>query len=108
MIQVYAENVHILETTLTPAKRINTKCGLVLDVIVTKRYDMYGVEIKINSMKRDGTESWVVISRGTELFLTDLAPDYVDSMCVDQHTLSSGNRSVDGAAKCVDVMLIQS
>ena len=44
--------------------RDNTKIGSVLEVLVTKYYDRCGIEIKIDSMQVDGTQSWMVISRG--------------------------------------------
>ena len=31
---------------------------------VTKHFDRYGIELKLNSMMDDGTQSWIVISRG--------------------------------------------
>ena len=43
--------------------RGNTKIGPVLEVMVTKHFDRYGIEIKIDSVKKDGTQSWMVISR---------------------------------------------
>ena len=45
---------------------VSTKFDPAVDVSVIRRYDVYGVEIKISSMKRDGTESCVVITRGIE------------------------------------------
>ena len=42
---------------------VKTKFGPALEVIVTKRHDMYGVEITIDSMQRDGTKLWVVTRR---------------------------------------------
>ena len=41
----------------------NTKIGPVLEVLVTKHVDRYGIVMKIYSMVNDGTQSWVVISR---------------------------------------------
>ena len=35
------------------------------------------------------TDSWVVINRGSERYVTELTLDYVDSMRVGQHTVSS-------------------
>ena len=90
--QVYVANVPILETTLTCSKGsigVNTKFGASLDGIGTKWYDLYGVEIKLNSLKEDGTMSWVVISRDIERYVLELALNHVDPMRFDQHTMSS-------------------
>ena len=35
----------------------NTKIGLVLEVLVTKHFDRYGIVMKIDSMVNDGTQS---------------------------------------------------
>ena len=51
---------------------VNTRFGPALDAVVTKKRDMYGVEIKIDSMKRAGSESRVVICRGIERHVTEL------------------------------------
>ena len=40
----------------------DTKIGPALDV-VTQRYSLFGVQIKIDSMMNDETKSWVVIRR---------------------------------------------
>ena len=47
-----------------------------LEVLVTKHFDRYGFEIKIDSMMNDGTQSWVVISRGVEKYVTEGALDH--------------------------------
>ena len=44
--------------------RGGTKIGLVLEVKVTNHKERYGMEIKIDSRQNDGTQSWIVISRG--------------------------------------------
>ena len=44
------------------AMRGNTRIGPVLEVKVTEHLDRYGIEIKIDSMKKDKTQSWIVIS----------------------------------------------
>ena len=36
----------------------------VLEVKVTNHLDRYGIETKIDPMQKDGTQSWIVISRG--------------------------------------------
>ena len=50
---------------------------------------MYGAEIKSYSMERDGTESWVVISRGIERYVTECTLDHVDSTRDDTHIIGS-------------------
>ena len=44
-------------------------------------------------MKRDGTKSWVVISRGIERYVTELALDHLEPMRVDNHTVGPGTTS---------------
>ena len=60
--------------------------------IVTKKNDMYRVEIKINVMKRNGTESWVVINRSVGRYVTELNLGHYDPANSDQHITSSGKR----------------
>ena len=51
---------------LTPQGWIlgNTKICPVLKVKVTYHLYQYGIEIKVDSMKNDGSLSWIVISKG--------------------------------------------
>ena len=56
--------------------RGNTKIGPVLEVMVAKLFDRYGLENKIGSMQEDGTQSWMVISRGVDKYVTELAVDH--------------------------------
>ena len=53
--------------------RGNTNIGPVLEVPVTKHFDRYGTEINIGSMMTDGTQSWVVINRDIDKYVTELA-----------------------------------
>ena len=41
----------------------NTKIGPVLELMVTERCDREGNETKIDSLKKEGIQSWMVISR---------------------------------------------
>ena len=41
-------------------------------------------------MKRDGTKSWVVFSRGIERYVTELALDHTEPKRLDENTLSIG------------------
>ena len=50
----------------------NTKIGLVLEVTTSYLYGKHGVEIRIMSLSRDNTDSWVRISHGSNKFLMDL------------------------------------
>ena len=50
--------------------------------------DIYGVEIKIDSLERDGMESWVVISRGIERYVTELLST-MSTLCTLLHALSA-------------------
>ena len=51
----------------------NSKIGLVLDVLVTRHFGHYAIEVKIVSIIEDVTQSWVVISRGLAKYVTELA-----------------------------------
>ena len=50
----------------------NTKIGPVLEVATTYLHGKYGVEIRIWSLNRDNTHSWVRISHGSNKFVTNL------------------------------------
>ena len=50
--------------------RSNTKIGLELEGFVTKYFDRSGIESKIGSMQDDGTQSWMVVSRGVDKCLS--------------------------------------
>ena len=50
----------------------NTKIGPVLEVLVTKHFDRDGIGMKIDSLVNDVTQSWVVISRDVEKYVTEL------------------------------------
>ena len=55
----------------------NTKIGLVLEVLVTKHFDRYGIVMKI-----DGAQSWVVISWSVEKCVTELPLWTTRSQCM--------------------------
>ena len=44
--------------------RGDTKIGPVLEVKITYQLYQYGIEMRVNTMKNDGYQSWTVISRG--------------------------------------------
>ena len=50
----------------------NTKIEPVLEVATCSSHSKYGVEIRIMSLNRDNTHSWVRISDGSNLFLKNL------------------------------------
>ena len=49
----------------------NTKIGPVLDVAASYLHGKHGVEIRILSLSRDNTHSWVRISHGSNKFVMD-------------------------------------
>ena len=50
----------------------NTKIGPVLEVATSYLHSKYGVEIRIMSLNRDNTHSWVRISHGSNKFVMNL------------------------------------
>ena len=52
--------------------RGNTKIGPVLEVATCCLHGKYGVEIRIMSMNKDNSHSWVRISQGSSKFVTNL------------------------------------
>ena len=50
----------------------NTKIGPVLEVATCCLHGKYGVEIRISSVNRDNTHSWVIISHGSNTFVMNL------------------------------------
>ena len=50
----------------------NTKIGPVLEVATCCLHGKYGVEIRISSVNRDNTHSWVRISHGSDMFVMNL------------------------------------
>ena len=52
--------------------RVNTKLGPVLEVTTSYLQGKYGVEIRIESMNKDHSHSWVRISHGLKKLVTDL------------------------------------
>ena len=62
------------ETTSQPKGWIqgNTKIGPVLEVATSYLHGKYGVEIRIWSLNRDNTHSWVRISHGPNKFVMNL------------------------------------
>ena len=50
----------------------NTKIGPVLEVVICYLHGKYGVEIRIMSVNRDNSHSWVRISHGSNKFVMNL------------------------------------
>ena len=50
---------------------------------------MNGIEIKIQSMQNDGTDSWLVISRNVDKYVTECTIDHVDAMLDDIPVVTS-------------------
>ena len=53
--------------------RGNTKIGPVLEVTTSYLQGIYGVEIRIESVNNDKSHSWVRISHGLNMSVTDLS-----------------------------------
>ena len=51
---------------------MNTKIGRVLEVAACCLHGKYGVEIRIMSMNKDNSHSWVTISHGLNKLVTNL------------------------------------
>ena len=54
--------------------------GARVDVLVTEQCNRYGIEMRIESLVQDGSQSWVVISRGVERQVTELSLDCFESV----------------------------
>ena len=50
----------------------NTKIGPVMEVTTSCLHGKHGVEIRIMSLSKDNTDSWVRISHGSNIFVMDL------------------------------------
>ena len=57
--------------------------------LVTKRYDLHGIEIMIDSIVDYGTQSSVVISRDVEWYVTELALDHPDPIHHEEGPMST-------------------
>ena len=75
--------------------RGNTKIGPVLEVTTSYLQGKYGVEIRIESLNKDNSHSWVRISHGSNKLVTDLinneqktSEDAVRRLCVENECTS--------------------
>ena len=62
--------------------RVNTKIGLVLEVTTCCLQGKYGVEIRIKSVNKDNSHSWVRISHGLNKLVTSRKPQRCSSKTV--------------------------
>ena len=72
---VHAENIRHLEMMKDPHRKGGLrkyKIGPVLEIKVTYHLYRYGVEIRFDSMKNDGSQSWIVISRSMNKQVNEL------------------------------------
>ena len=75
--------------------RENTKIGPVLEVATSYLQGKYGVEIRIESVNKDNSHSWVRISHGLNKLVTDLIDEEYD----DNEQESSETKSEEFALK---------
>ena len=72
--------------------RGNTKIGPVLEVTTSYLQGKYGVEIRIESVNKENSHSWVRISHGLNKLVTDLSnKEYDDN---EQETLECSSKNV--------------
>ena len=64
--------------------RVNTQIGPVLEVTTSYLQGKYGVEIRIESVNKDNSHSWVRISHGLKKLVKDLIDEENDDN--DQET----------------------
>ena len=60
--------------------RGNTKVGSEMEVKVTNHLEHHGIEIMIDSMQNDGSQSWIVISRRMDKCVNEL-PEETGKSC---------------------------
>ena len=77
--------------------RGNTKIGLVLEVTTSYLQGKYGVEIRIESVNKDNSHSWVIISHGLKELVTDLSDkEYIMVIYIQKkmEQLNSGDQKI--------------
>ena len=70
--------------------RGHTRSGLALEDKITKHFDRHGIEITINSTQKDGTQSWIVISRSIEKYVTELSEENKKPILHEEASSSTG------------------
>ena len=83
--------------------RGNTKIGPVLEVTTSYLQGKYGVEIRIESVNKDNSHSWVRISHGLNKLVTDL----IDREYDDDEQETSETKTEDFALKTEVYLLMQ-
>ena len=73
--------------------RGNTEIGPVLKVKATNYLERVGIEVKIGSMRNDGSQSWIVISRGIDKYVTVL-PEENEKPIHNKEVASSAGKLV--------------
>ena len=77
----------------------DTKIGQVLEVKVTHHSYQHGIEIKIDSMQNDGSQSWIVISRGVTKDVTELLDENEQPIHLEEVAPSAAKLVGDKAHK---------
>ena len=75
------------------AIRGSTKIGPVLEVKVTTHFVRCVIEIKISSVSKNGTQSWIVISRSVSKKVTELLEEHKKPIHFQEASSSTGNSS---------------
>ena len=70
--------------------RGNTKIGPVLEFMATENVGRCGMEVKIDSMKKHGTQSWMVISKGVDKNVTELSEENKKLIHFEEASSSTG------------------
>ena len=70
--------------------RGHTRSGLAREDKSTKHFDRHGIEITINSAQKDGTQSWIVISRSIEKYVTELSEENKKPILHEEASSSTG------------------
>ena len=64
--------------------------GPVLEVKVTYPLYPYGIELRFESLKKDGSQSWIVICRGRNKYVDKLHEEKGDSVYYEEMATGSG------------------
>ena len=88
--QAHVKNKRTLEIPTEKIIRGNTKIGPVSEVKITKQCDRRGIAIKIDSMQKDGTQSWRVFSRRVDKYVTELSEENKKPIHFEEASSSTG------------------
>ena len=89
-VQAHVENIRTLEIPTQKIIRGDTKIGPVLEVKIRKQRDRRGIAIKIDSMHKDGTQSWIVFSRRVDKYVTELSEENKKPIHYEEASSSTG------------------